>query len=93
MTRSYLKLNSSLVTCSGTDPVQGIDFSDQMTLANAPEARVARHLPDLTQFGRDQTRLGPHPGSGVGGFCPRVTSSHDDDVVGKRAATLEQAAS
>ena len=62
------------------DTIEGVDFANQMPLAQPANGRVARHLADGRKLVGDQRCPGPEPRSGCSGFGPRMTTADDDDV-------------
>jgi hypothetical protein len=51
-----------------------------MSLADAADRRIARHLPERLHAVRQQERLAAHPRGGEGGFSTRMAASYHDDV-------------
>ena len=62
--------------------VEGVDFADQVALADAADGGVAGHLADAGAAVGDQDGAGAHAGGGGGGFAAGVASANDDDVEG-----------
>jgi hypothetical protein len=57
-----------------------VDFLDQVTFADAPDGRIAAHLPERLDALGDQQRARTHPGRREGGLGAGVTAAHHDDV-------------
>ena len=58
----------------------GVDFLDQVALADAADGRVARHLAQgFDVVGKQQSGL-PHAGAGECGFGTGMAAADDDDV-------------
>ena len=71
-------------------PAQGVDLADDLPLGDAADGRVAAHLADRVQAGREQGRLGAQSGGGQGRLGAGMAGADDDDieiVLGKRHAT------
>jgi len=69
------------VGCACHQSVKHVELANEMTLSDAPDRRVARHLPDILGAEGDQ----PHPSSaarrGGRGFAAGVSASDDQHVV------------
>ena len=61
-------------------PVQRIDFADQMPLAQATDRRIAGHRTDGRKAMRDQYSHASHARSGAGSLATGVAASNDNDV-------------
>jgi hypothetical protein len=56
----HAELNATLVGCHGHGTAQGIDFLDQMALADATDSRVAAHLAEGFHIVAEQQGLHAH---------------------------------
>ncbi len=75
------KLNSGCIDRSTHQSAQGVDFADDLPFGDTADRRIARHLPDRVQIGRQQCRFRTQPRGGGRGFGSRVTGPDHDDVV------------
>ena len=76
------ELNSGQVDVDGHLATQGVDLLDHMSLTDATDSRVARHLADTVQVDGEEQSLGTHAGGCQGSFGAGVAAADDDDVVG-----------
>ena len=60
---------------------KSIYLSDNLSLSNATNGRIARHLCNLVHVHRHQTGLSTHIGTGAGCLATRMTSSNDNHIV------------
>ena len=60
------KLNPGSIDKTAHDPAEGVNLSDKMTLTNAPDGWIARHLPDQVQVKRHQSSISAET---CGGRC------------------------
>ena len=74
------ELDAGLVGGNRHRAAHGVDFLDQMALADAADGRVARHLAQGLDIVREQKRLLPHAGGSEGRLGTGVTTTDDDDV-------------
>ena len=61
--------------------IEGIDLSNQMSLADAADCRIAGHLAKVESRHRHQSHRRAHPVGGQGAFNTRVPSTDYDHVV------------
>ena len=71
---------------------QRVDLKDQMSLAAAPDGRVAGHVPHQIERQGEQRRFRPQPRAGQRRLQPRVSRADDRDVVGFRRIRICQLA-
>src|SRR5690606_22346542 len=76
----YTELNSTHVGSGRHGAAQGVDFLDQMTLANTAYGRVAAHLPQGFHVMRQQQRLHADPCSRKGRLGTGMATTDDDHV-------------
>ena len=74
------ELDPALVRGNGHDPAQRIHFLDQMALANAPDGRVAAHLPQRLDVVRQQQGLTTHARRRQSGLGAGVSAAHHDHI-------------
>jgi len=74
------ELDAGLVGGDGHRAAHGIDFLDQVALADAADGRIARHLAQCLDIMREQKRLLPHAGGSEGRLGTGVTTTDNDDV-------------
>ena len=74
------KLNAAFVGGFGHRATQGVDLLDQVALANAPDARVAAHLPQRFDVVAEQERGAAHARAGQGGLGARVATANNDHI-------------
>ena len=80
-------LDAGPVSGLGHRPAQGVDFLDQVALADATDGRVAAHRADGFHVVAEQQ--GAHTGArrGQGGFGAGMATADDDDVVMEERVT------
>ena len=74
------KLDAALVGHPSHQAIQGIDFADQMALAETADGRVARHLADGSEPMGDERRARAHPGGSGCCLAARMAAADNDDV-------------
>ena len=62
-------------------PTQGVDFADQVALADPADRGVTAHLADMIRLEGDKKRGPPHPCGCQGRFNPGVTAAYYNDVI------------
>jgi len=78
------KLDPRLIGGQGHGAAQGVDFLDQMPLANSTNGGVARHLPQGFHIVRQQQGFRATARSRQRGLRPRVAAAHHNHVEGFR---------
>ena len=78
------ELDAGMVRRVRHEPAHGIDLADQLALADAPDGRVAAHLPQGFQVVGEQQGAATLPGTGQRGLGAGVAAADDDDVEGFR---------
>ena len=74
------KLDPDCVGYFAHDPAQGIDFPDPVSLGNAANCGVARHLRNEIDVEGIKSGLQTHAGRSHGGFSSSMTRPNDHDV-------------
>ena len=74
------KLDARPIRNPAHDPVQRIDLSNQMPLAQPADGRVARHHPDTSPTQRHQRRPRAHACRHMRGLRPGMPTADHDDV-------------
>jgi hypothetical protein len=79
------KLNPRLVRGNRHRAAQGVDFLHQMTLTNAPNGRITRHLSEGFQAMGQQKRGAAHPSGSKGclGACMAAADHNDVKIFRK----------
>ena len=75
------KLDPGFVRRDGHRAAQRVDLLDEMTLADASDRRVARHLTQGLDVMREQERSAAHPRAGERRLGPGVATADDDNFV------------
>ncbi len=75
------ELNARLIGGARHRAAQGIDFLDQVALADAADGRVAAHLPQRLDIVREQQRAQAHARSRQRGFGAGMAAADHDDLV------------
>jgi hypothetical protein len=75
------ELDASPVRCPGHQAAQGIDFLDQMSLADSANGGIATHLADGLDVVGQQQGGDAHTRRRQGGLGPRVAATDHDDAV------------
>jgi hypothetical protein len=70
-------MNCSGVSRPGHETVEYINLPDQMTLSDAPNGRIARHLPYVARTKGYQSGAGSAPCRSGGRFAAGVTSANN----------------
>jgi hypothetical protein len=65
-------------------PVQRIDFPDEVAFAEPPDRWIAGHLANSRERMGHQRRVRTHPRRGSRSLGPGVPAADNDDVVGSR---------
>ena len=73
-------MDSGLVGDVPHQATQGIDFADELALADAADCRVARHLADLSQIAADQRRGYTHARGRGCSLDTGVPAADDNDL-------------
>ena len=76
------ELDAAAIRRPAHHAVQGIDFPNQMPLAQPANGRVARHLANGRKLVGDQRGLRPEPRRGRRGLGPGMSATDHDDVEG-----------
>ncbi|MGC0321910.1 hypothetical protein ABIG06_002539 [Bradyrhizobium sp. USDA 326] len=74
------KLDATGVAHATHQAIQGIDLSDEMTLAETTNGRIAGHRADRRETVRHQNGRRPHPRSSGRGLTAGVTAANHNDV-------------
>ena len=74
------KMNAGLIRRPGHHTAQGIDFLDQMSLANSANSGIAAHLPERFNILRQQQGSAPQARGCQRSLRPGMTAPHDNDV-------------
>ncbi len=74
------ELNAAAIRHSAHEAIERIDLAHQMTLAKAPDRRIAGHRPDGGKAVRDQRRRRPHAGRRRRRLTAGVATTHHDHV-------------
>ena len=74
------ELNARFIRGQSHCATQGIDFLDQVPLADPADRRVAAHLAQRFDVVRQQQRGAPHPRRRQRGLSAGMTAADDDDV-------------
>ncbi len=75
------KLDPGLIRQPPHDTVQGIDFTNQMPLSQAPNCRIARHGSQIVTAQRDQRGVGPHARGYHRGLNARMPATNNNHIV------------
>ena len=75
------ELDTAPVDGPAHDAVQRIDLADQMALAQSADRRIARHLADRLDPGREQKGARAHPRGCCRGLTAGMATAHHDHVV------------
>ena len=78
------ELNAGTVRGARHGAAQGIDFPDQVPLADSPDRRIAAHLPQCLDALGEQERAHAHARGGQRRFGAGVAAADDNDVIGLR---------
>ena len=73
-------VNSCRIGCPSDQPVKGIDFPDQMALAQPTNRWIAGHRPDAFLGETDQCSRHSHARSNSRSLTAGMASAHNDDV-------------
>ena len=76
------ELDTAAIRRAAHDAIERIDFTDQMSLAQPANGRVAGHLPDGGKLVGDQGGLGPESGRRGRSLGPSMAAANDNDVEG-----------
>jgi len=82
-TVEHAELNACGVDRLAHHAAEGVDFSDNLPLANAANGRVAAHLADGVAIGGQQRGFDPHARharSGQGGFGASMAGANDNQI-------------
>ena len=60
---------------------QRVDLADDVPLGHTTDRRIAAHLPDGVEVGRQQRRMSAHPRGGGCGFGSGMSGADNDNVV------------
>ena len=82
------ELNSRCIGDPPHQSVECIDFADEVSLAQAADRRIARHLADLGKTVRDQHRSGTNARRSCGGLAARMPPAHDNDIIASAHAQV-----
>jgi len=74
------ELDTAAIRRPAHHPVEGVDFTDQMPLAQPANRRVARHLPNGRKLVGHQRRPSAEPRSGSGSLGAGMPTANDNDV-------------
>jgi hypothetical protein len=74
------KLDARFVGSRRHRAAQRVDLLDEVALADAPDGRVATHLPQRFQAVRQQQGVATHASSGQRGFGAGMASADDDHI-------------
>ena len=74
------KLNRRSVGGPSHQPVESIDFPDQVAFPEAADRWVARHFPYACKMTRDERGGGPAPRRCGGGFAASMSAADDNNV-------------
>jgi hypothetical protein len=74
------ELDPGFVGDTAHESVERIDFSDDVTFAEASDRGIARHRADRRERMGQQGGLGPSPSGRRGGFTAGMAAAHDDDI-------------
>ena len=76
----HAELDARLIDNAAHQPIECIDLAYEMTLAEAADGRVARHLADGLEFMRDKRCARTHACGRCGCLAAGVPASNNDDV-------------
>ncbi len=74
------ELNAAQIRGAAHQAIQGIDFADQMSLAQAADRRIAGHGAHGRELVGDKGRVGAHARRGSCCLGPGVPAAHDNHV-------------
>jgi hypothetical protein len=77
-------MNGGLVGGARHQPVEDVELTDQMPLADAADRRVARHLARIPGAEAEQRNSSAAAGCRGRSFAARVTGTDYDDIVHRR---------
>jgi hypothetical protein len=75
------ELDAGFVSSQRHDASQGVDFLDQMALADTPDGGVTRHLPQGLHAVSEQQGFATHAGSGKGCLSTSVPTANYYNVI------------
>ena len=76
----HAELDTGPIDGPGHQPVQGVDLSNQMSLAQAADGGIAGHFTDGGFAMGDQQGARAAPRRRGRGFAAGVPAAHDDDI-------------
>ena len=74
-------MDRRLVGRAGHDAVEDVEFSDEVTFADAADRGVAGHHPDVGARHRDERNAGTDPRGGSGRLHAGVAGADDDHII------------
>ena len=74
------KLDTNRVGDFSHDAAEGVDFADEVSLGNATDSGIARHLRDQVDVQRVECGLQPHASGSHGGLAPGMSGTDHDYV-------------
>ena len=79
-TVEHSKLNTRRIRQTAHQPIQRVDFSDEVPFPQSTDGGVTGHLPEGVDSMGDEEGAGARACSSGSGFRAGVSSTHDDDV-------------
>jgi hypothetical protein len=73
-------MDSCFVNNASHDTIQGINFFDQVTFADASNGGIATHLAQSLDIVRKQQSNATHARRGQSGLGPRMTPTNNDHI-------------
>ena len=76
----HTEMDPGQISCTRHASTQGIDFPDQMTLADTPDGRVTAHLPEGVEIVGQQQSTRAKSCRGQGGLGTGMAATNHDDL-------------
>ena len=74
-------LDRGCISSTAHDPIEGIDLTNEMSLSNPANGRIATHRTDGFGFQRDKSDARTHPCNSSRSFTAGMSAADYDDVV------------